>query len=136
MTRGSLPGMCNFDTWTILSWRKSGAVESKITFSSLNCLKEFRWKSRSRKRTITRDNYEEYGWGVLSWLGAQLGLEIKFLCVPVPQLRCSPNICSSHFLWVVFFPFEVSDPVPFSLAQNGIEASTVWLPVGPLYTKN
>ena len=33
------------------------------------------------KRVITRDNYKEYGPGVVSWGDAQQDLDIKFLSV-------------------------------------------------------
>lgn len=133
--------------FTISKWKCSEWSSSKCATLAVECfelksvkilrkgiylpLNRFREGARFRKITFARDNYKEYGLGVVSW-GSSAGPGDKIsLSVPVSVWQGQtflPNICSYHnclpSLW------SLKNPLPFSVSWNYIWASIAWPPVG------
>ena len=75
------------------------------------CLKEFRWRAWSRKKTITRGNYKET-WAKCDGLGGtQQG---PFIQLHGKANICLPNICSCHLLVNCFPSLRSTRTLPAS----------------------
>lgn len=106
--------MCHFGSWITLS---SGQIKTKRLRKNFNlpfnCLKGSTQRAWSRKRTITRGNYKEYGQGVGTWKG----LEIKFLSVSHGLYMAWQTPFTNHLLCppsckLPFSPFKSQAATP------------------------
>lgn len=129
--REACPRMCHFSIWFIFNRRQFGLQRLKKSILTLTPflhflhLKKIRKKSCTRKTAIAKDNIFFFF------------LTSSLLCVAWQMLIWQHFI----FLWIVFLPFEVSDPYPL-LFGSGWHINLNCLPVrkplfmGPLYVHN